>query len=339
MPPPPPPDREWSAAPSWRRLLAQSNKYFGGRLSDRSCIVARVTPARLRTFLAVVDGGSARTAAERLHVTESAVSASVAALTREVGVPLVERHGRRLAPTSAGFVFADYARRILGLSEEAVDATRQDSDPEHGRLRLAAVTTAGEYLLPAALAGFRRHHPDARFSVEIGPRDQMLRRISEHAVDVVIAGRPPVGSGLRTRAWRANALVVVGAFGSDADVAGATWLLREPGSGTREAALGWLRARDLDPPTLTLGSHGAVVASAVLGLGVTMVSLDAVADLIAADQLSRIPAAGTPLVRPWHALTRPAPTPITRLFLAHLTTPELAGPVSFQRGAPSRGRG
>jgi DNA-binding transcriptional LysR family regulator len=302
-------------------------------MSNGSCILLRVTPARLRTFLAVVDAGSARSAARQLHVTESAVSASLAALTKELGVALVERQGRGLTVTPAGVVFAGYARRILGLLDEAIESTRQDVDPEHGSLRLAAVTTVGEYLLPPLLAGFHRAHPDVRLSVEIGARDHVVRRIAEHAVDVVIGGRPPTGSGLRTWAWRANALVVVGAEPAGG-LGTVTWLLREPGSGTREAALTWLRSRGLDPPTLTLGSHGAVVASAVQGLGVTLVSGDAVAHLLEDGRLVAISAPGTPLNRPWHVVCRPLPNPTTRLFLSHVCDPTLAGAVAFRAGRP-----
>jgi DNA-binding transcriptional LysR family regulator len=292
-----------------------------------------VTPARLRTFLAVVDAGSARSAAAQLHVTESAVSASLAALTKDLGVALVEREGRGLRVTPAGLVFAGYARRILGLISEAVESTRQDVDPERGGLRLAAVTTAGEYLLPPLLAGFRRAHPTVRLSVEIGARDHVLRRIAEHAVDVVIGGRPPTGSGLRTWAWRPNALVVVGAERTTG-LGTATWLLREPGSGTRDAALTWLQSRGLQPPTLTLGSHGAVVASAVQGLGVTLVSADAVAHLLEDGRLVTISAPGTPLTRPWHVVARPLPNPTTRLFLTHVCDPTVAGAVAFRAGRP-----
>jgi len=302
-------------------------------MSVCSCNVSAVTPARLRTFLALVDTGSARAAAAQLHVTESAVSASLAALTKDVGVPLVEHQGRGLRVTPAGLVFAGYARRILGLLSEAVESTRQDLDPERGSLRLAAVTTAGEYLLPPLLAGFRRAHPGVRLSVEIGARDHVLRRIAEHAVDVVIGGRPPTGSGLRTWAWRPNALVVVGAEPTAA-LGAATWLLREPGSGTRSTALTWLQARGLQPPTLTLGSHGAVVASAVQGLGVTLVSADAVAHLLSDGRLVTIPASGTPLVRPWHVLARPRPNPTTRLFLGHVCDPTPAGAMAFRPGRP-----
>ena len=100
------------------------------------------TTGRLRAYVAVTDTGSVRAAAARLMVTESAVSAALAALTREVGVLLLERHGRGLRLTEPGRIYAGYARAILGLQEEGLAAARGDADPEHARVRVAAVTTA-----------------------------------------------------------------------------------------------------------------------------------------------------------------------------------------------------
>src|SRR5579872_4049935 len=105
------------------------------------------TVARLRTLVAVADSGSVRAAAVRLSVTESAVSAALAALAREVRVPLVERAGRGLRLTEPGQAYAGYARQILGLHAEALTTARSGGDPEQGRVRVAAVPTAGEHLL------------------------------------------------------------------------------------------------------------------------------------------------------------------------------------------------
>ena len=298
-----------------------------------------MTPSRLRTFLAVLETGSARAAAARLQVTESAVSASLAALQRDLGVTLFERHGRGLAVTEAGTVLADYARQILGLIDEGVAAARQGIGAETGRLRLAAVTTAGEYLVPGLLAGFRAVHPGVEITLQVGVRDRVLGLLADHQADVVIAGRPRPGSGLVSRGTRANALVVVAAPQAGQRLDRVTWLLREEGSGTRATALSLLQALQLDPPLLSLGSHGAVVASAVLGLGVTLVSADAVHEQLADGRLVAVPARGTPLSRPWHLLTGRAPTATARLFLLHATDPAAAGGLAFTRRATRRGDG
>jgi DNA-binding transcriptional LysR family regulator len=123
--------------------------------------------------------------------------------------------------------------------------------------------------------------------------------------------------------------VVVSAPGLSADIGGRPWLLREAGSGTRDTTLALLDALERRPTLLSLGSHGAVVASAVLGLGFALVSKDAVGRQLAAGELVPVPVRGTPLSRPWHAVTGSAPTATTRLFLAHLTGPA-AGDLAFR---------
>jgi DNA-binding transcriptional LysR family regulator len=279
-----------------------------------------VTPARLQSFLAIVDTGSARAAAAQLHVTESAVSASLAALQQDVGVTLFERQGRGLRLTESGAVFASYARRILGLLDESIVAARSGVAPESGRLRLGALTTAGEYLVPGVLADFRSAYPDVEVTLEVGVRDQILQRLDDHHLDVVVGGRPLPGRGMVSRATRDNSLIVVSAPGYDADIGTATWLLREPGSGTRAAMVGLQEALGIEPPTLSLGSHGAVIASTVLGLGVTLASADAVAWYLAEGELVQRQVPGTPMSRPWHLLTTSHPTATTDLFVDHLTT-------------------
>jgi DNA-binding transcriptional LysR family regulator len=149
------------------------------------------TNARLRALVELADTGSVRGAAERLVVTESAISSALSSLSAEVGVPLVDRHGRGVRLTPAGQRYADYARKILGLHHEAVLAARGEVDPEHGSIRLAAVTTAGELLLPALLASFTAKYPDVDCKLEVAPRTAIWPMLSSHEADVVVAGRPP----------------------------------------------------------------------------------------------------------------------------------------------------
>jgi DNA-binding transcriptional LysR family regulator len=314
-----------------------------------------MTPHQLRTFLAVADAGSVSDAADHLVVGQSAVSASMAGLQRELGVRLVERHGRGVRLTEAGGSYAGYARRILGLLDEALIVARDGHRPERGHVRLAAVPTAAEQVVPAYLATFRDRFPDAHVGLDVGSRDDVFRRLVAHEVDLAVAGRPPASSSLVSRAVADNDLVLVaaprlfpgggaGSAGSARSaglgrLAGMPWLLREPGSGTRETMLGYLAERELAPPQLTLGANGAVIAGAVAGLGVTLVSRSAVVREVEAGQLTVVRAPGTPLRRPWHVVTRaevPAPA---RLFLAHLSSADApAVTPRFTRQRDSRER-
>jgi len=279
------------------------------------------TVARLRALVTVADAGSVREAARRLTVTESAVSAALSALAREVRVPLVERDGRGLRLTASGQAYSVYARAILGLHEEGLAAARGDRDPERGRVRVAATATAGEYLLPTVLAGFLSHHPGVDLRLKVGSSERLWSLFAAHQADLVIGGRPPghVGDAV-TRAMRPNLLVVVAAPGlaADFDISRTRWLQREAGSGTAATGEALLGGLDADPPRLALGSGGAVVACAAAGLGATLVSRDAVSRQLENGDLLEVPVPGTPLRRPWHAVTHGRQPGATALLVRHL---------------------
>ena len=275
-----------------------------------------MTLNQLRTFLAVADSGSVRGAAQDLVLTQAAVSASLAALQRSLAVPLLQPEGRGVRLTPAGLVFAGYARRALGLLEEASRAAAAAADPERGELRIAAVTTAAEQIMPGLLSGFRQEHPDVGVLVQAGNRDRVTALLERHQVDLVLAGRPAPGSDVEVLAVRPNQLVVVAAAalararGADDVVpwlARQTWLMREPGSGTRATAEALLAGLDITPLSLTLGSNGAIRESAGIGLGVTLVSRDAIEPELASGQLAQLAVPGTPLRRDWYLVSRPGP--------------------------------
>lgn len=279
------------------------------------------TNVRLRALVELADSGSVRGAAERLVVTESAISSALGALSADVGVPLVDRHGRGVRLTPAGRRYVEYARRILGLHREAVLAARGEADPEHGSIRLAAVTTAGELLIPALLASFTAKYPDVVCELEVASRTALWPMLARHEVDVVVAGRPPDDlHQIKVQAVSPNSLVVVGPpeMAEGFKPTEATWLLRESGSGTRATTTMLLEELEILPPQMVLGSHGAVLAAAVAGLGVTLVHRQAVRRELDAGLLVELPVAGTPLDRPWHAVTQSPCTGSTELLIKHL---------------------
>ena len=298
-----------------------------------------MTLNQLRSFLAVAESGSVRAAAEDLVVTQAAVSASIAALQKSLGVALVTPDGRGLRLTDAGASYARYARRILGLLDEAGRAAAAAADPERGELRIAAVTTAAEQIVPGILGGFRLRHPQTGVRLEAGNRDRVRSLLDRHQVDLVLTGRPEPAWDVVVHAVRAHELVVVAAPELSAaartgDGAGAaagaesswllpwlarqTWLLREPGSGTRASTDALLADLDITPLTLMVASNVAIRESAQVGLGVTLLSRDAVAAELAEGKLAEIPVPGTPLHRDWYLIARPGPLPpaATRL-VAH----------------------
>ena len=295
---------------------------------------AAATWGRLQTFMSVHEHGSVRAAAEALHVTPPAVSSGIAALESALGVTLFARAGRGIMPTQAGEIFAGYVRQLLGLLTEAAGAVH---DADRGRVRIAAVATAGEYLLPRLMASFAAEHPHVELSLSVRPRDEAFSLAADHAADVVLAGRPPRGSGLVSRARRPNRLVLVGRPGLAGDPLTTTWLLTSVGSGTRETTLSLLTRLQAAPPLLTLGTAGAAMAAAREGLGLTLVHEEASRPHLDSGELTTYPVAGTPLERPWHLCTASEPTAATRLFLQHVCDAERVGEGAFHTASHPRG--
>ena len=283
---------------------------------------------QLRTFVEVATSGSVIEAARRLMVSAPAVSAAVGTMEKELGVRLVERSGRGLVVTPAGVVFARYARQVLALLETAKAATAEALDPERGQLRLAAVTTAGEHLVPRFLASFRTRYPEAGITLEVGNRDRVWEALEQHQADLAVGGRPPGGGRFVTLATRPNVLVLVAAGTRtpsvrDVDMetlANSVVLVREEGSGTRGTAEELLDELGVNPRTLTLGSNGAIRESVQVGLGITLISRDAVARELDEGTLEEWRCPGIPRQRAWHIVARAHEhLPATAgLFLTHL---------------------
>jgi DNA-binding transcriptional LysR family regulator len=229
-------------------------------------------------------------------------------------VALVARQGRGLRVTAAGAAFAVRVRQSLGLLDSAIRSARSLETPGQGSVQVVTVTTAAERLLPPLLAVFRLQNPDAGVAVQVGNRSTVWEALRDHSADLVIAGRPPATAPAVVLATAPNQLVLVGPPRLLPDgprpsskvsvpvtaLAEQTWLLREAGSGTRYATNQLLADLGIEPPTMILGSNGAVEQAVVAGLGIALISLDAVADRIAAGTAAIWDCPGTPLDRPWH---------------------------------------
>lgn len=268
-----------------------------------------MTLTQLRIFLVVAESGSVRAAAERLTVAQPSVSAAVASLERELAVTLIAREGRGIRLTTAGAALAKSVSESLGLLDSGIRQARAVEAPGSGEVRIAAVTTAAERLLLPLIARFRRLHSAAGVRVEVGNRTSVWEALRRHDADLVVAGRPPPAIPATVLATSENTLLLVRASSTDrrpakkplvSDLAARTWLLREEGSGTREATEELLDLLGIRPETMILGSNGAVERGLREGLGVALISRHAVAGPLAEGTLESLACPFTPLERPWH---------------------------------------
>ncbi|MEI6688964.1 MAG: LysR family transcriptional regulator [Thermoleophilia bacterium] len=288
-----------------------------------------MTLSQLRTFIAVAEDGSVRAAAERLHVSQPSVSGSIAALSEEVGVALTERDGRGMKLSPAGEAFLPHAIEALGLLELGTRMAQSAASKVSATVRIAAVYTAAESLLPPLLRSFREAHSDIPIQLEIGNREFVLDLLASRNADIGIGGRPPEDGSLEGTIIARNEHIIVAAPDhhlagagkvSVRDLADETWLVREEASGTRRLVDEYLAAAHITPPVTTIGSNSAVAAAAMVGLGVGLVPLVSVEHQIASGQLVRLAADPPPPSRDWYALL-PArrPSPVARVLADFLS--------------------
>jgi DNA-binding transcriptional LysR family regulator len=270
-----------------------------------------ITLTQLRSFLAVVRGGSVNAAADELVVTQPSISAAVAALSREVGTPLTERAGRGIRVTEAGLAFAAYAADVIGLLDEGRRAAHEAASLTQRRLRLVAVTTAAESFVPPLMRAFAAEHADIGLTLAVGNRAEVHEMVLDHRADIAVGGRPPHASRIVSKPILPNAFVLItaaddplaagGIVPADA-LAARVWLLREPGSGTRVVNEEFLAASRLNPETLLLGSNGAIKQAARAGIGVSFISCDAVTLELEAGLLAPLRVERPPPARQWYAM-------------------------------------
>jgi DNA-binding transcriptional LysR family regulator len=256
----------------------------------------------------------------------------VSALERELGVGLTERAGRTVRPTAAGEAYAPFAADVLGLLEQGARTAREAAEAHPHTLRISAVTTAGEYLVPQLIQAFRERRPDVEISLEVGNREVVFQRVLDHKVDVAVTGRIPEDERLVGVDFADNEFALV--TSSDdrlarrrwvgiEELASRPWLLREPGSGTRTLVEEFLASRGIEPTVLTLGSNGAIKQAARTGLGIALQSRAAVELELELGLLATITPRGGLPARRWHVV-RSAIGPVredAEAFMAFCTSP------------------
>lgn len=140
----------------------------------------------LRSFVAGVEMSSFALAAQRMNRSTSAISAQLKKLEEQAGQALMRKAGRGLVLTPAGEVMLAYARRLLALNDEAVQAV-QGSGLEQGWIRFGMQEDFGESLLPSILGQFARAHPQFRLDVKVARNQQLLDGLAKGELDLVLA--------------------------------------------------------------------------------------------------------------------------------------------------------
>jgi len=145
---------------------------------------------RLQVLVAVVDTGSVTAAATRLGYTPSSVSQQLSVLERETGVPLFEKHGRGIRPTEAGVLLAEHAAGVLRAVSDAEDAMTDLREGRSGRVRVMSFTSAGDTLLPTAVARLRRTRPGLHVATTVGETEQAYEMLRANQIELAVVLEP-----------------------------------------------------------------------------------------------------------------------------------------------------
>jgi DNA-binding transcriptional LysR family regulator len=240
-----------------------------------------ITLTQLRSFVAIVETGSVTAAATELYVTQPSISAAVSALSKELGVELTKRAGRSVELSDAGEAFAPYAAHVIGLLEQGGRAASEAAGAVEREVRIAAVTTAAEHIVPPLVQAFSARRPELSLTLDVGNRKHVFQRVSRHEADLAIGGRPPAEGELVGEPVLESPIMLITAPDDPLarrravpvyELGERPWLLREPGSGTRTMTEEFLTRHELRPQMLTMGSNGAIKQAVRAGLGVSLQS-------------------------------------------------------------------
>src|SRR6266851_2652970 len=148
---------------------------------------------QLMTFATVAELGSFSAAADRLNLSQPAVSMQIRQLERRLGVALLERIGRRAQPTAAGRELLPHISRIDGAIGGALEAVGHFSHDVAGRVRLGTGATALTYLLPPTLGELHRGFPSLELVVRTGNTPDILKGLDDNDLDIAVVTLPAPG--------------------------------------------------------------------------------------------------------------------------------------------------
>jgi DNA-binding transcriptional LysR family regulator len=268
----------------------------------------------LAIFHAVAQTGSMTLGAERLDISQPAVSKQVQELESFLRVPLFDRIGRRVYLSQAGEILADYARRLFALADEAERAMADVRAVGRGQLAIAASTTIGTYLLPIVMAEFWRRHPNIELLVRIENTEQVHRRLAAHELDIGLTEGFVEEEELNAEVFHRDELVVIASAShplarksrvSPSALREEPFILREPGSGTRAVEERALTRLNLPVRVImALGGTEAIKRVVAEGVGLAIVSRLSVRAECIGGSLAILPVAGLRLERPLHLVRR-----------------------------------
>jgi len=281
-----------------------------------------VEPFRLRVFRIVAEELSFTRAAERLFLTQPAVTMQIKNLEEDLGLRLFDRTGQKIALTPAGRTLNGYARRIAGLCAEAEQKLAALKGETRGRLALGASTTIAQYLLPRLAGDFLAAFPAIQLSILSGNTADVVAALAEGRIALGLIEGPSGRTDLKCEPFVEDEIVLVVPPSHEWTSTGtidaaalkeARIILRERGSGTRQVVEDAFRRARLDVKklhvVLDLDSTESIKSAIAAGLGIGFVSRWALGKELALGLLRTVPVKGLRIRRYFQFVYGQGPAP------------------------------
>ncbi|TSA22692.1 MAG: LysR family transcriptional regulator [Betaproteobacteria bacterium] len=265
---------------------------------------------QLEIFESIARLGSFTRASEALFLTQPTVSMQMKKLSDIVGAPLVEQVGKKITLTEDGRELAQASREIFAILDHYTMSVSERQGLKKGKLKLMAITTAS-YFTPRLLGDFVKLHPGIDVSLHVSNKEHVLASMADNLDDLYLLGTPPDDIDMIAIPIMDNPIVVLAApdhpLAKQKNItlerlAQEPWIMREAGSGTRNAIECMFTAKGLEiRPRLELGSNEAIKQAILADLGISALSCHALA-LHAPGQFAVLDVKDFPIRRHWYAV-------------------------------------
>lgn len=289
---------------------------------------------KLAIYCKVIELKSFTRAAEAMFLSQPTISEHIRALEQEIGQRLINRLGREIRVSEAGNILYSYARKMLRLQQEALEALGHYSGNLAGRMAIGAGTIPGAYILPEKIGAFKKSYPDITITLRIAGSKTIANEILSGELEMGILGAQ----------WRENGLIWQELFSDELILAVAAdhpwakkrkislqqlseepFIMRDHSSGTRRAVDRILEQHGRKSAQLNvvaeMGTTEAIRQSIKAAIGVSILSSRAVRDDIAHGSLVEVAIEGVKMIRPFYMVTRKnqALSPLCTAFIETLT--------------------
>lgn len=259
----------------------------------------------LRAFVAVAEEKNFTRAAEKLSLTQPALSKQIKVLEEFLGAQLINRQEREITLSEAGSYFVVEAQKILEIMDSAQEVIKEINGLGRGRLLVGASSLPGEYILPQLLGGFHKLYPGIEIDLRISDTAAVIADVKQGKLQIGFVGAEPREPNLTSHAAFPDEIILLAPQGWSNDWQKETLIIRELGSGTRKVIENYLSKIGgslREQKVMELGSTRAIINAVKAGLGVGFVPRRTAEETLQLGSVQEVPLMGGPIQRPIYVI-------------------------------------